>query len=1624
MKAIKRRASGMLLAAATVITLNAQEVVTVGKGSYASYTPLSICRSEYHVPGDWGFQGDQSKYMQYRTLYLHERAGQPIPTNDWWTNLITQPYSGRMWSYPQFVQAQRYGVDVQWPSQWMENGTEMRSNTTVSVKGIGFAPESAVAEHWHDWDVQFAMRDGNKQMYVTMVHGMPFTWVEMKNVVPQISISQSYQRLTDYHNPQVLNDQGNVLNGKVSDVSRFAMRQGNDLYGIYLPEHSTITIDGSTVTADFFGSSQYVVVALIQDISQLATMANEAYNVPRSTKVTWQYDSAQGVMHTRWDVAAENLLKGAGMPGNEEVSTASTEWPVLQGFLPHQYRDTGCDSKLPLTGMTYATPHGKLKMAAGNSFEVDYRFYGMLPYYAVPHENNSQQNAYQKERMRTMLESYTAKGTFGADTYWGGKGLTQMALNMMFAREMGEKELFEECRGKLKEALVNWLTFTPGETNYFFARYDRWGAMVGYSTSYDSETFNDHHFHYGYFTYAAALLAMVDDDFRNNYGEILTLIAKDYANWDHEDGRFPFFRTFDPWAGHSFAGGMGDDNGNGQESSSEAMQGWGGLYLLGVALQNDEMRDAGIFGWLSEARGTAEYWFDRHSEPGRDMNTFHSAESSDEYNIRYDLFRENSTTDGVTTWGAPLPYNSNLTCHGVGWWTYFGYDAIFMQGIQWMPISPALDYLSEDKEFAAWDYARMWKDRRIGGWLQSDRGDHGWPDAGYLGDSGGWGNVALSYLQRSDPAEAARIFDMCWDAGEPECKSYDTNGITYFVTHSHLTYGDLNWSITASVPTARVYEKNGVKTYMAYNPTDQDIDVRFSDGYTLSSVPARRLKVSGYESLDNTTITRDVPEEEDPRATLLMPNLALHCSTTTSGNENDYSMGGDKAVDGDETTRWGSKMTDGQWLTVDLGKDVLLYQVRILWETAYASKYAVEVSDDSAQWTTVQTVNNSGSGWNTVDMGDVRGRYLRVRGITRGHADWGISIFELQAFGQYADANADDLLGIQMTADRDVLRQNEGTQLHARGYTVGKQWKEVNAVWSTTDGTVTSNGVFTPAIYPRAAVTATIGTWSAAKSWAVEEAIFTGYLTLSPRTLQVAVSESTTLTVEGKNQFKEPINVAPETLAWRVCTYSGKNMTDTADGYIDSKEAALTINHSGNYAVIATTGTVSDTIYVECRDYADINLALNKPTVATSKENNQMDGDKATDGNMSTRWGSAVNDDESLTVDLQAIYGINRVKVYWEAARATKYLLQASTDGITWQTITTIENSPANEEVTFAETPARYVRMQGVKRNNVWGYSIWEFEVYGTHKISDAAPTLVDLGADERGVHMLSGAWDESAFAEIDSENGNMLTAYDMNNVQMNDGTSFGTTNPNALIIIDADKNRQVTNSQNVVLKDIDGAYSAHNIQWTDGTPVHSTINMTANDVRYVRTLNGGYTTLSLPFNSTVPEGFSAYCYDRYEKDGDTGNIFFKQVNTLEAGMPYVLYTTEGECKWKTANGEISFVENTINKGEVSMQAVLRWLDDAAYTMTEGDEPELEQTTGGIQFRSIFTLPSGAQPSQFRLLFDGVTGIETIPAGVLPSLVDDVYSIDGRKVRSHGQGIISLPPGIYIINGHKVAVSK
>ncbi|MDE6611942.1 MAG: hypothetical protein K2K22_05210, partial [Muribaculaceae bacterium] len=386
-----------------------------------------------------------------------------------------------------------------------------------------------------------------------------------------------------------------------------------------------------------------------------------------------------------------------------------------------------------------------------------------------------------------------------------------------------------------------------------------------------SDAFNDHHFHYGYFTYAAALLCLEDADFAAEYGEILTLIAKDYANWDRDDNRFPFMRTLHPWCGHSWAGGLGDagnDNGNGQESTSEAMQAWGGIYLLGVALGNKEMRDAGIWGWSTEARATREYWFDVDAPRQANAGGRKPWAGKGNFSGNYDYNEY------------PYAYNSNITGKGIGWWTWFGGDPLFMHGIQWMPVSPALDYLSWDADFTAWAFDDMMSGANSAyshSWFEStansDNGDTIEPLA-----ANDWGNVALCYLQRSDPEEAARVFDTALERGMHIATSISTSHISYFVIHSHLTYGDPDFSIHADIPTAQVCRKGDLTTYIVYNPSEEDRTATFFDanGGRLRSVkaPARRLAAISAEAVPS----RIVPDSSE--GTVIAPGG----STTLSGH--------------------------------------------------------------------------------------------------------------------------------------------------------------------------------------------------------------------------------------------------------------------------------------------------------------------------------------------------------------------------------------------------------------------------------------------------------------------------------------------------------------------------------------------------------------------------------------------------------------------------------------------------------------------------------------------------------------------------------------------------------------------
>lgn len=126
------------------------------------------------------------------------------------------------------------------------------------------------------------------------------------------------------------------------------------------------------------------------------------------------------------------------------------------------------------------------------------------------------------------------------------------------------------------------------------------------------------------------------------------------------------------------------------------------------------------------------------------------------------------------------------------------------------------------------------------------------------------------------------------------------------------------------------------------------------------------------------------------------------------------------------------------------------------------------------------------------------------------------------------------------------------------------------------------------------------------------------------------------------------------------------------------------------------------------------NLALNKPVYVSSVENTGYPGANVVDGNVSTRWSSQFGDPQWIYVDLGSTYNVGAVTLRWETASGKAYQIQVSSDATTWNTVyTTATGSGGVQQLTFAATPARYVRMYGTARNGSWGYSLWEFEVYG-----------------------------------------------------------------------------------------------------------------------------------------------------------------------------------------------------------------------------------------------------------------------------------------------------------------------
>ncbi len=710
-------------------------VVAVGKGSYASFPPPDSGQGVHDI--------------LTKPLNLDNPDNKPIPTNHWWTNLLFDKYVGQLWAFPLMVKADPQGLNVFYPIKWNDRGTDPVSDMPLAIHGADFQPTGTRARSWGDWTVTFREAESQtKYIDVTLGRGMPYVWLECHGVAPAITLKDA-AFFDLMGKPITLPQQADHL----------GVTYGGRSYGLFAPDGTKWTRTADGIACAFAGAKTYLVVCPLPQPADLAYFAKYAFAIPRDSRMTWAYDPAAAEVTTDWHLTTEPLQ--------------GTETRLIQGWLPHHYR--GTVQSLALNDLHYLTPRGTLKCSVGTDFEIAYPFQGFPPMLPAPKASGLPHD-FDEARMRDYLTRYATKTDYGDDTYWGGKSLTQFAQYMMIARLMHDPS-YDTLRASLRKALTDWYTYTPGEKAHFFARYPNWHALIGFKPSYGSEAFNDNHFHYGYFTTATAMLGFTDPQFLHDYGPMATLAAKQYANWDRTDPRFPFLRTFDIWEGHSWAGGMSGGTGDNQESSSEAVQSWGGLFLLGTALGDKNMTAAGAMGYAMETTAAKEYWF----------------------NIHGDNFAPNfgHTVTGMVWSGGNL------------YGTYFSGDPAWIYGIQWLPMSPMLSYLVQDPEYARRSFRAMLAERQQ---------HEGSAEISKMGPA--LGNVILGEAGQVNPDWTAEQMDTLWAANDPVAHDNDTPGLMYYFAHANRHLGERQWDWHLSIPTGGVYYDARTKAYtaVAYNP--------------------------------------------------------------------------------------------------------------------------------------------------------------------------------------------------------------------------------------------------------------------------------------------------------------------------------------------------------------------------------------------------------------------------------------------------------------------------------------------------------------------------------------------------------------------------------------------------------------------------------------------------------------------------------------------------------------------------------------------------------------------------------------------------------------------------------------
>lgn len=281
--------------------------------------------------------------------------------------------------------------------------------------------------------------------------------------------------------------------------------------------------------------------------------------------------------------------------------------------------------------------------------------------------------------------------------YYSGKALAKFAGIVYVLHDLlNNPALAQAGLNKLKSAFT---VFVENRQQFPLVYESAWGGCVS-SASYTlndpgadfgNTYYNDHHFHYGYFIYAASIIAYLDPSWLTASNKAyISILVRDIANPSPADTYFPVSRNFDWYHGHSWAHGLYESyDGKDQESSSEDAMSAYALKMWGFVTGDQNLEARGNLQLALTARSLQNYF----------------------------LYESDNTIE-------PANFIANKVAgilfeNKIDHTTYFGADVAFIQAIHMLPLLPC-STLTRTQNFVSEEWRTWFNDGRAdsapGGW--------------------------------------------------------------------------------------------------------------------------------------------------------------------------------------------------------------------------------------------------------------------------------------------------------------------------------------------------------------------------------------------------------------------------------------------------------------------------------------------------------------------------------------------------------------------------------------------------------------------------------------------------------------------------------------------------------------------------------------------------------------------------------------------------------------------------------------------------------------------------------------------------------------------------------------------